>query len=163
MTRLEQRIEIAGTIDHVWSVLSDFGGVHRWAPYVRRSGIVSRTATGVGARRVLRHAWGFSLEEAIVSWADRRAYAFDVVRVPYPMTDVRETWAVEIASSHVAVTTTVAYRVRLGAVGKLLERLLIRRLVRREMRAGLRGLKRCVESYAGAPAQTASTSRVRKR
>lgn len=158
MNKLEERIEIDSTIDHVWSVLSDFGGVDRWAPYVRRSGIVSEKATGVGARRILRHAWGFSLEEVIVSWSDRPEYAFDVVRVPYPMTDVREAWSVDISNSHVKVTTTVAYRMRLGVVGKLLDGLLIRRLVRREMREGLRGLMRFVESYAGTPVRTASTS-----
>lgn len=151
MPRLEERIGILGGPEDVWNVLRDFRGVDKWAPYVRDSTLVGEREAGVGSRRMLRHAWGFRLEESVVGWSEGRGYAFEVVRVPYPMRNVREAWAVDASNPHVTVTTSVEYDMHLGPLGRFLDRLLVHHLIRREMRGGLRGLKRYVESRGAMP------------
>lgn len=146
MRTLEERIDIAEEPKEVWGVLRDFAGVSKWAPYVFRSRSIGDRATGEGSRRRMRHAWGFRLEEVVVDWSEGRGYSFSVVKVPYPMRDVTEAWSVEHSANSSTVTTTVRYRMGLGPAGKLADHLIVRWLVRREMREGLKGLKRYVES-----------------
>lgn len=146
MRELQERIDIAANGDAVWGVLNDFGGVSKWAPFLRNSSLVGELERGVGSYRVMRHYWGFRLEESVVEWTDHVGYEFDVVVVPYPMTDVRESWTLNGGNPHVTVTSTVSYRMRLGGLGAALDWLLVRHLILREMRAGLRGLRSYVES-----------------
>lgn len=95
---------------------------------------------------MLRHVWGFHLEEVITAWDDGRGYSFAVVKPPFPIASVHETWTVDQRSRETRATTVVEYDVRLGALGRLVDVLLIRRLIRREMRRGLAGLKRHIEA-----------------
>lgn len=156
MRKLEERIEIEMEPEDVWDVLRDFAGVSKWAPYVVWSRSIGERETTAGSRRVMRHAWGFKLEEIVVDWSEGRGYSFDVVKVPYPMKNVREAWAVEHSDNSSTVTTTVQYRMHLGAAGTLADHLLVRWLVRREMREGLKGLKSYVESAARARDESSS-------
>jgi len=146
MRELTEQIAIEATDAVVWSVLNDFGGVAKWAPYLRSAALVGELERGVGSYRVMRHYWGFRLEECVVEWTDRLGYTFDVVVVPYPMNAVRESWSLKGGNPHVTVITSVTYRMRLGGLGAALDWLLVRHLISREMRAGLRGLRRYVES-----------------
>jgi len=146
MRRLTEQIDIHATEESVWGVLNDFGGVAKWAPFLRHAALVGDLERGVGSYRVLRHYWGFRLEESVVEWTDHVGYMFDVVVVPYPLHEVRESWSLTGGNPHVTVTSSVDYRMRLGALGAALDWLLMRHLIRREMRVGLKGLRRHLES-----------------
>jgi uncharacterized membrane protein len=160
LRELEETIEIESPVECVWSVLRDFAGVARWAPYVKRSEARALPEFGVGAYRVMRHAWGFRLEESIVEWNEGVGYSFDVVVVPYPMIDVFESWSVTGVDRCSIVNTRVRYNMRLGWFGRLLDQVLVRHLVRREMREGLRGLKRYIESAEKLSDELESSRRV---
>ena len=146
MRTLEDRTQINAPHAVVWGILSDFSGVATWAPYLRSSSPVGDVESGVGAYRVMRHFWGFRLEESVIEWDEGTGYEFDVVRVPFPIKDVRETWRIEDAEGHVSVTTRVEYDMHLGPLGSALDGALVSHLVRREMREGLKGLKRYAET-----------------
>ena len=109
MRTLEDQIQINAPHSVVWGLLSDFSGVATWAPYLRNSSPVGDVESGVGAYRVMRHFWGFRLEESVVEWDDGSGFEFDVVRVPFPIKDVREAWRIEDAEDHVVVATRVEY------------------------------------------------------
>lgn len=145
MRSLDEQIEINAPASFVWEVLADFGGVANWAPYMRTCHLIGDQAQGVGTRRGMRHAWGFRFEEAVTEWRDGEGLSFDVLRAPFPMSDVRESWRVSGSGGCAMVSTKVTYGMRLGAVGSALDQLLVHLIVRREMRAGLRGLKRYAE------------------
>lgn len=152
MRTLEDRIQINAPHSVVWGLLSDFSGVATWAPYLRSSSPVGDVESGVGAYRVMRHFWGFQLEESVAEWNEGVGYSFDVVRVPYPIRDVRETWRIEDEAGHVSVVTSVEYDTHLGPVGAAIDAAIVSHLVRREMREGLKGLKRHAETVsAGLP------------
>ena len=146
MRTLEDRIQINASHAVVWGLLSDFSGVVTWAPYLRSSSPVGDVESGIGAYRVMRHFWGFRLEESVVEWDEGVGYSFDVVRVPFPIKDVRETWRIEDGDGHVTVTTRVEYDTHLGPLGTALDATIVNHLVRREMREGLKGLKRYAET-----------------
>lgn len=145
MRMLTEQVQIDAPARAVWHVLADFGGVCDWAPYMRRSWLIGDLRSGVGTRRGMRHFWGFRFEESVTAWQDGEGYSFDVLKAPFPMTDVHETWVCAAASSGTTVTTRVSYGMRLGLLGSAVDWLLVRFIVQREMRTGLRGLKEYVE------------------
>lgn len=146
MRTLQEAIDIAAPKPVVWGVLNDFGGVALWAPFLKDSSLVGELERGVGSYRVLRHFWGFRLEEAVIDWEDHSGYTFEVRVVPYPITNCRESWSVQAGNPHVTVTSRVYYDVSLGWLGRLLDWAFVRHLIRHEMRTGLQGLRDFVES-----------------
>jgi hypothetical protein len=126
--------------------MADFGSAASWAPGMRRSSLKGDTKTGVGTYRVMRHAWGFRIEEIVTQWEDCCGYSFKLVKAPFPMRDVCETWVLSGDHSQAQLTITVSYNMRLGFVGKLLDAVLVHFVVAREMHQGIWGLKRHVET-----------------
>lgn len=145
MRELSECTEIRAPIGAVWSVLADFGGVAKWAPYMRDSRLIGEQRAGVGTQRGMRHTWGFRFEEVVTEWKDGCGFSFDVHRAPFPMHNVSEVWLAEAENGFSVVVTRVRYSTRIGFAGRIFDWLLLRFVVRREMRAGLRGLKYYVE------------------
>ena len=145
MRLLEERVEIRAPAHQVWDLLADFGNVAEWAPYMRQSRLLDGPSTGIGMRRGMRHAWGFRFEEEVTQWHEGKGFAFDVLKAPFPMKDVKEVWVLAPEDGHTAVETQVRYGAHLGFLGQIVDWLVVRFVVRREMRAGLRGLKNHAE------------------
>ena len=137
MRRLEQKITTGTPRQTVWKVLADFGGVFKWAPGIRRSSLKGDQVSGVGARRTIQLRWGFETEEVVTEWTDGEGYAFRLLKAPFPMRNVLETWNLESADGRTTITTTVSYDMAMGAIGAMLDATLVKFLVEREMRAGL--------------------------
>jgi len=155
MRQVKEAIDIGASVDVVWSILENFGSVAAWAPYMRDSALIGNQKTGIGTRRKLRHSWGFRLEEKVTGWEIGRGFAFDVIKAPYPMKGVRETWSIEHGNGLTTVASTVEYAMGLGWIGSVLDASLVQYIVRREMRSGLRGLKALAELEIRAAAPTA--------
>jgi hypothetical protein len=116
---------------------------------MRRSHLIGEQTSGIGMRRGMRHAWGFRFEETVTQWHEGKGFAFDVLKAPFPMKQVKEVWVIAPENGYTAVETQVRYGTHLGFVGALVDWLLVRFVVRREMRAGLRGLREYAERAAG--------------
>jgi ligand-binding SRPBCC domain-containing protein len=145
MRKLQQRIVSPVPKQALWEVLADFGGVQKWAPGMRRSRLLGDSETGVGTLRVMRHRWGFRIEELVTAWDEGEGYSFELLQAPFPMRNVCETWKLESEGRQTVVSTTVAYQMGLGIFGSLLDFFLVRFLVTREMRMGIHALEQYAE------------------
>ncbi len=145
MRTLTESITINASPAEVWKTLADFGDVAAWAPYMKVSHLLGDQSRGVGTRRAMKHALWFRFEERVTFWQDDVGFDFDVLRAPWPMTAVSESWRMQANADGVRVTTRVEYGMQLGPLGRLLDALLVRFIVQREMRSGVRGLKAHVE------------------
>ena len=152
MRELFEQVEISAPPDLVWQALADFGDVAAWAPYMRISHLIGDQERGVGTRRAMQHELGFRFEERVTAWDEGEGFAFDVLRAPWPMKDVRESWRISAQGAGTLVATRVRYGMKVGPAGSLLDWSLVRFIVSREMRSGLRGLK----EYLERPAATGS-------
>ena len=146
MRLLEERVEIGAPAERVWEVLADFGDVAAWAPYMRESHLIGSQRSGIGMRRGMRHTWGFRFEERVTQWHEGKGFAFDVLKAPFPMKNVKEVWVLASENGQTVVETQVRYGTHLGLPGRFVDWLLVRFIVQREMRAGLRGLKDHLEN-----------------
>ena len=140
MHKLEQEIVAAVPPQAVWEVLEQFGSVDQWAPGMHSSSLSGEQASGVGTRRVMRHRWGFRIEEEVTRWADGLGMSFVLTRAPFPMQNVHETWDIEEQNGATRIVTTVTYEMGMGVLGTLLDQLLVRFVVEREMRHGMKAL-----------------------
>lgn len=140
MHKLEQEIAAGVSPQAVWKILEQFGSVDQWAPGMQSSSLLGEQASGVGTRRVMRHRWGFRIEEEVTRWADGQGMSFVLTKAPYPMQNVHETWDIEEQSGVTRIVTTVTYEMGLGVLGPLLDQLLVRFVVAREMHHGLKAL-----------------------
>ncbi len=148
MRALTEQAVIKATTGAVWTVLADFGRVDRWAPNMKSCQLIGEKETGIGTRRRMRHAWGFQFEEVVTGWAEGAGISFNVLRAPFPMIRVNESWAIRQNGCGTRVVTRVEYDMNLGLLGRLLDWQLVRFIVRREMKAGLRGLSRLLEEQS---------------
>jgi hypothetical protein len=145
MRVLREQVTIQASSAKAWAALADFGDVAAWAPYMRVSHLIGTQQSGVGTRRAMQHELGFRFEELATQWEEGKGLAFDVLKAPWPMTRVRESWRIQADGSVCTVSTRVEYQMKLGPLGALLDWLLVRFIVRREMRSGVRGLKSYLE------------------
>lgn len=142
--RLAEETVIESPPDAVWAVLGAFGDVATWAPGIASSRCLGTRTGGIGARRLMRHVWGFRLEEVVTAWEEGCGFTFLVIKAPFPLNFVLETWKVAQIGAHVRVETTVEYNTHAGPLGRLIDYVCLRHLIRREMRRGLAGLRRRV-------------------
>jgi ligand-binding SRPBCC domain-containing protein len=142
--KLKEETAIDSSPAAVWEVLRAFGDVARWAPGIAWSSCLDDPPEGIGARRLMRHQWGFRLEEVVTAWDEGRGFTFLVKRAPFPLNFVLETWTVAESGGRARVETTVEYNTHIGIIGRLIDQVLVRHLIRREMRRGLAGLRSCV-------------------
>ena len=149
--KLEEKTEIRTTTQVVWEAMADFGNASTWAPGMRKSSLKGDKKTGVGTHRIMRHSWGFRIEEIVTEWTTGTGYSFKLVKAPFPMCEVCETWVLRPAESGALLTIVVTYGMRLGLLGNLLDTVLVRFVVAREMRLSIRGLKRHLEEMFVAP------------
>jgi hypothetical protein len=156
MRELKQRVVTDLSPAALWRVLSDFGGVHHWAPGMRSCQLIGKQSKGVGTRRRMRHRWGFPIEETVTGWAEGQGLSFILDLAPFPMRDVSESWWLNYDGERVTINTTVAYEMGLGPIGRLLDHFLVRFLVEREMSTGLEAFLEYARSEASANAAEAS-------
>ena len=140
MHKLEQEIVAGVSPQAVWNILEQFGSVDQWAPGMHSSSLLGEQASGVGTRRVMRHRWGFRIEEEVTRWADGQGMSFVLIKAPFPMQNVHETWDIEEQNGATRIVTTVTYEMGVGVLGALLDQLLVRFVVEREIRRGLKAL-----------------------
>ena len=68
MANFMRRVRIDASVEKVWAVLADFGGVSKWAPTITESRSLTEANGGVGARRTCTHVKMVVIEEVIVEW-----------------------------------------------------------------------------------------------
>lgn len=134
--------------------MAQLAEVSHWAPLVTSAWTAEGSpARGPGARRYLRFAGVWVVEEVVAEWREDRLLAWEVDASPLPVSSFREVWSLDAASSGARLTTHVEYDVRLGAPGRVLDRTFVRPLVRWTLRRGQRALKRLVEGTTLAEAR----------
>jgi hypothetical protein len=77
--RVAQSITIDAPPDVVWAVAGDFGGLHRWYPFIDASRLVLGRNGEVGAIREIRRLNGTKVEEKLIEfdpWNRRLMYTY---------------------------------------------------------------------------------------
>ncbi|MCO4746122.1 MAG: SRPBCC family protein [Proteobacteria bacterium] len=129
-------------VERVWGVLSDFGGIHRYHPGVETSPITAGTpSSGVGSERVCNLYDGNNLRERVTESVHGKRLVIEVVDSSMPMKsaggafDLRAT-----GEGKTELTITMDYALKFGALGMIMDKLVLERSMTKALDAMLAGL-----------------------
>ena len=148
MHTVRVRREIDASLEEVWRVLDDFGGVATYNPNVETSRIVAGPESGNGATRECTFYDGGRIEEKIVGYEPRAGYTVDFIDVgDFPLEKNEVKIGVEsIDETRTAVTMTSNFTPKFGPVGWILAKVMMKSKFRETFEEVLSGLDSYVHS-----------------
>lgn len=148
VSRLRSRVSIASTSPAVWDRLMDWEQMGSWFLGVKRVKLLS-AEPAVGAVRLLQLSYGPTHRERITRWHPPTGFSIEVVDPPF----IGRDWAADIDlhehAAGVDVSWELRYEPRFGAVGRVINSLLILPFIGIAFRWSLRNLRVAIE--AGGP------------
>lgn len=146
MTVLENSIRIEAPPEKVWAALASLETLGRYDPGVVKAEIVSDVKEGPGAaRRCHLTPRGWFIEK-VSEWRPHEALAFDLTECSLPVRSLRHSYILVPDGSGTVVRQRMQYRLKFGAIGRLLDAVVVRRQWNAGIRAFFGGLKRFVET-----------------
>ena len=148
MTVLENSIRIDAAPEEVWSALASLEALDRYDPGVAKAEIVSDVKEGPGAARRCDLTPGGWFKEKISLWKPREALAFELYECTLPVRRLKHTYTLVADSGGTVVRQRMEYELKFGALGRLLDAVVVRRKWNAGIRSFFGGLKRYVEDGA---------------
>jgi ligand-binding SRPBCC domain-containing protein len=145
MTVLENSIRIAAAPDKVWSVLASLDALDRYDPGVAKAEIVSEVREGPGAARRCDLKPGGWFKERISAWKPHEALAFELYECTLPVRRLKHTYTLVSEGGGTVVRQRMEYELKFGALGRLLDAIIVRRKWNAGVQSFFGGLKRYVE------------------
>jgi hypothetical protein len=112
---------------NVWALLSDLTAVERYNPTVRVAAVEGAQRSGVGAMRACELRPKGRVVERVIHWEDGRAVGLEVAESDWPIHFMRWITRLEGDGQTTRITQDLEYRVKLGPLGWLLDRLVMKR------------------------------------
>jgi ligand-binding SRPBCC domain-containing protein len=147
MTVLENSIRIDATPEKVWSVLATLDALAKYDPGVSKSEIVSSAQEGPGAERRCDLAPGGWFKERVSEWRPNEALSFELYECTLPVRRLHHRYTLVREGGATVVHQRMEYELKFGALGKLLDALMVRRKWTAGIRGFLAGLKRYTETH----------------
>lgn len=145
MTTIRHEVHAQCRPERVWALLADLEAVEGYNPGVRAARIEGSARSGVGAKRVCElHPKGRVVERVTV-WEDEKALGLEVVESDWPIHFMRWVTKIEPRGEGTAITQDLEYRVKLGPLGWLLDRLMMERTLRTTLDSVFAGLVKHAE------------------
>lgn len=121
------------TPEKAWQLLRDLSLAHNYVPGIIDTRMTTEKREGVGASRKVYRSETGAIDETVVEWNE--GYGF-LIRLhcgdagpPFPFREAHFRYAIESEGEHTRLTTSLAYEMRWGAIGRLLDKVLLRRIV----------------------------------
>jgi hypothetical protein len=146
-TRLSHRIFIAAPPETVWEAIADLEAVQAYNPSVSKASLLDGPRSGVGAGRTCLTEQG-EVVERVVAWDEPNAIEMQLVSSPWPIRHMR--WRTEVRAQALGtdVSQELTYAPSLGALGQVLDALMMRRKMDRAVAAVFESLKSYCEERA---------------
>lgn len=136
MSSVTVQVELNMPRQQAWEKLRNLGLAHHYVPGIVDTRITSTHKEGVGASRNVYQKRGGYLQETVTEWIDGEGFTlrlhkgeqdapFKNAWFRYQLTDVGG----GTAKPATRLTTTMGYTLPMGAVGALLDRLLLRKII----------------------------------
>lgn len=149
MTTLSAQVHIDAPRDVVWDALSDFGGTWKYNPNVLTSRSLTDANSGIGAERHCDLTFaGANVQERILEWDDAGSYALEIYagdKLP-PIKNIIARLSVSERDGKTVAEGTMSYDTKFGAIGWVLDRVMIRKQFGRAWQGIFAGLKHHAET-----------------
>ncbi len=113
-----------------WQKLRDYSLAHHYVPGLVKTEITTEHREGVGASRKVYQSETRYIDETITDWEEGRGYTLRLHRgdngAPFPFEEAAFRYHLDDAGNEMtALTTTLMFSMRFGAIGRLLKNRLL--------------------------------------
>lgn len=148
MATLHNEILVNAPLDKVWTLLTDLERLEQYDPTVKKSSLISREKTGLGAKRKVEMGDGKNwFEEHITEFKPHEALSFQLTDCSFPISRLSHRYSFEANGNQTKVKQVMDYSVKFGLFGKLLDLLMIRKQSDKGIKKFFLGLKSYIESH----------------
>jgi len=144
MTAFKKQITIDIPKQKVWDIVSDLGSIYRFYPGVRKSYYTTDLTEGVGAARICELQPVGKILETIKHWKNESGFLLqiDPIEKAPPVKNFTGNFQLRrLDERRTEVSLTINYDMKLGAIGRLLNKLIIRSKMEEGIVGLLEGLK----------------------
>ena len=147
MSLLNNEILISSSVEIVWSILTDLVLLEKYDPTVKKSTLISKDKTGIGAKRKVEMLddknW---FEEVLTIFEPNKALTYQLTNCSFPIKGLKHSYSFEKIENQIKVNQIMEYTVKFGLLGKLLDTLMIRKQTEKGIKQFFVGLKNFAES-----------------
>ena len=139
------KVPLDASDEQAWRVISDFAGIDRIHPAVRKVTLVGETQSGPGAVRICEFTDGSSLREEVTQWRDGESLAVRLSDHNQPFLSATNALSVARGSDgRTELNMEMNYVMKYGPAGWLLG-LLLKPIAARRLKSVLRGFAGAIE------------------
>lgn len=147
MSELHHEIHIEAPPERVWGILADLEAVRHYNPKVAAARRISPQAEGIGAGRECDLKPKGKVKERVIGWEPGTAVTMELYESDWPVRDMRWTTRLQPAVGGTRVFQDLSYRPK-GALGAVLDAVIMKRMMDRNIAEVFAGLKRFAETGA---------------
>ena len=146
-TVLTDSITIEEKLHMVWEVVKDIGNIALFHPLIKSSH-QTNDKVGVGAARNCKMKPMGEMDEEVVEWKEMSSFTTKVIggKMLPPIEFMIGKLELTDLNNHTMATFTLAYRLKFGALGKIMDALLIKPQFKKAPSKYVEGLKEYVEN-----------------
>jgi uncharacterized membrane protein len=144
MTGFKKQITIEKPIAKVWEIVSDLGKIDRFHPGVRKSYYTNSLERGFGAARICELQPSGKILETVKQWKEGEGFLLQIepIEKAPPVKNFEGDFELkEIGSERTQISVIIKYNMKLGAIGVLLNKLIIQSKMESGIDSLLSGLK----------------------
>lgn len=145
MTVLRNTIHIEAPPERVWEALTKLDALHEYDPGIAKSVLRTKPA-GIGAERQCHIKAGGWFRERVTVWEPEKALEFTLHACTLPVQRLRHHYALRAENGGTRIDQTQEYTLKYGAVGAVLDALVVRRKWDTGVKSFFAGLKEYVET-----------------
>ncbi len=147
MTILNNEITINAPIEKIFQSLAEMEGLEKLDPNVKKSTSLSQMKSGFGAKRKVDMKDGKNwFEEKVTDFKPNESLTYELTACSFPVQSLKYTYTVEQYGNETKVRQVMAYKIKFGLFGKILDRLMIRKQYNKGIQGFFTGLKSFAES-----------------
>lgn len=162
-------LDINGTKEKIWEILTDFDNIGNWMPGVMDASISDPGSIGVGTKYTINSNSRSGTSTAttdrsyeIISWDKYNKMVSNLTDALGPLKNFQTEWLLKSSRNSTWVSFTARYKMRYGFMGALLDKLILGNFIQKEFGAIVSNLKHFVETGEMNPKQGATRAKPRQ-
>lgn len=146
MATIHNEITINAPIEKIWGILTTPELLDQYDPTVKKSVLISKEKTGLGAKRKVDMLDGKNwFEEKITVFEPMKALTYQLTDCSFPIKALKHDYSFETIGNQIKAKQTMVYTVKFGLLGRLLDVIMIRKQSDTGIKKFFTGLKAYAE------------------
>lgn len=144
MATIYNKITMNASPEEIWNVLADPARLDQYDPVTKKSELISKLTTGLGAERKCETATGWFMDK-ITDFQPYERLTFTLTGCSQPMKSLTHSYSLKKVGDQTEVSQVMQYTMKLGIIGKLIDALIGKRQSDKQIKLFFKGLKDYVE------------------